>query len=107
MNRKIPVPFLGEGAAATPSPYPTSRPAGASILDGLAQFFREVLSGRSICIVRASSTITTAPLPAAQLTFIDVGSLSQPSVIPPCLTHPASGRRGTPETRPKGYPGTG
>jgi hypothetical protein len=25
MNRKVPVPFLGEGTVATPSPYPTPR----------------------------------------------------------------------------------
>jgi hypothetical protein len=24
MNRQVPVPFLGEGMAATPSPYPTT-----------------------------------------------------------------------------------
>jgi hypothetical protein len=24
MNRKVPVPFLGEGTAVTPSPYPTA-----------------------------------------------------------------------------------
>jgi hypothetical protein len=41
MNRKVPVPFLGEGTAATPSPYPTSPVYGfcqfrAVVFEGMA-----------------------------------------------------------------------
>ena len=32
MNRKVHVPFLGEGTAATPSPYPTP-PTGSGTID--------------------------------------------------------------------------
>ena len=35
MNRKIPVPFLGEGTAATPSPYPTSQEKRNDMFKGL------------------------------------------------------------------------